>query len=102
MARHQGVGSRPTPTPLTDPSFSPAELARITEALRLTNRQSAVLEHLLQAKGDKQIAASVGITIATVRMHLRHMYLKHGLNDRAGLILRAFAVLRSRSQGHSA
>ncbi len=50
---------------------------------KLTPRERDVLYGIAQGHGNKQIAASLGIGIGTVKAHVKRMFLKLGVNDRA-------------------
>lgn len=50
---------------------------------RLTPREQDVLYGIAKDLSNKQIAASLGIGIGTVKAHVKRMFLKLGVNDRA-------------------
>lgn len=54
---------------------------------RLSNREWDVLKLLLQGKSNKQIAASLGISVRTVEFHLTNIYAKYRVSSRIELIL---------------
>lgn len=49
----------------------------------LTPRERDVLYGIAQGHSNKQIAASLGIGIGTVKAHVKRMFLKLGVHDRA-------------------
>lgn len=53
--------------------------------LRLTPREAQIVELVAEGWGDKQIAARLGISAATLRTHLSHSFEKTGTRNRAGL-----------------
>lgn len=55
---------------------------------RLSNREWDVLKLLLQGKSNKQIAASLGISVRTVEFHLTNIYAKFQVSSRIELILK--------------
>jgi DNA-binding CsgD family transcriptional regulator len=55
---------------------------------RLSNREWDVLKLLLQGKSNKQIAASLDISVRTVEFHLKNMYAKLQVRSRVELILK--------------
>jgi len=63
------------------------ELASVTRRLALTPRQAEIVALLLQAKRDKQIAFRLGLSVATVRMHLSRIFSELGVGDRVELVV---------------
>lgn len=55
----------------------------------LTPRQLEILQHLAAGLTYKQIAATAGVSPATVRTHIHKAYSKLGVVDRAQAVLRA-------------
>jgi DNA-binding NarL/FixJ family response regulator len=49
--------------------------------LRLTPRDREIVELLLRACSDREIAQALGISIRTVKGHLQAMYWKNGIAD---------------------
>jgi DNA-binding NarL/FixJ family response regulator len=58
-------------------------LAQRQRRPQLTSRESTVLELLAQARSNAAIAALLGITIGTVKLHVRSVLAKLGVEDRA-------------------
>jgi DNA-binding CsgD family transcriptional regulator len=54
----------------------------------LSRREKEVIDLLLQGKGNKQIALSLGISERTVEFHLKNIYAKLQVNSRVELILK--------------
>ncbi|MBI4664913.1 MAG: helix-turn-helix transcriptional regulator [Nitrospinae bacterium] len=54
----------------------------------LTSREGQIVEMLLAGWGNSQIAASLKITQATVKQHLKSIYRKSGVKSRVGLIFK--------------
>ncbi len=54
---------------------------------RLSNREREVLEHLLQGKSNKLIAADLFISDRTVEFHLKNIYAKFDVSSKFELIL---------------
>lgn len=65
----------------------------------LTDKQSAVLEHLAQHKSSKEIARDLGVTQNTVDKHLAAVRQKWGTTDRYHTA-RIFEGLRGRAENH--
>ena len=58
----------------------------------LSAREAQVLHSLAQGLSNKEIAAALGLSIGTVKTHLRHIFRKLGVPDRTSAVV---AVLRS-------
>ncbi len=58
---------------------------------RLTTRESEVLQLVAEGSANKQVAASLGISIKTVEKHRQHLMDKLGIHDTAGLTRYAIA-----------
>ena len=59
------------------------------EGLVLSERESDILQRLVERQGDKQIAAALGLTAHGVRYHLRNLFIKLGAGSRAEAVRRA-------------
>jgi DNA-binding CsgD family transcriptional regulator len=81
--------------------FSEQDWARLKEDLGLPPRQADVLRCLLGGMSDKQIGGTTGISVSTVRTHLRRLFEKFGSNDRVELIVYMFGYLRKYHQQDS-
>jgi DNA-binding NarL/FixJ family response regulator len=67
-------------------------LDRAAGSLRsLSAREAQVLHSLAQGLSNKEIAAAMGLSVGTVKTHLRHIFRKLGVSDRTSA---AVAVLR--------
>ena len=58
----------------------------------LSPREREVLQLLCQGLRNKAIAARLGVTIGTVKTHLRHIFRKLKVDDRTGAVLTALRV----------
>ncbi len=61
-------------------------------ATRLTSRESEVLQLVAEGSANKQVAATLGISIKTVEKHRQHMMDKLNIHDTAGLTRYAIAA----------
>lgn len=59
-------------------------------ALRVTRREAAIIEHIAGGHGNKAIAALLCISTRTVENHLRSIYHKMGVNSRTQLIAKIY------------
>jgi len=57
--------------------------------LALTDREYDVLRLIAKGYSNKAVAKELRITISTVKTHLRHIYSKLGVEDRAQVIIKA-------------
>ena len=55
-----------------------------------THRKREVLELVADGYATKQIAARLGISTAAVEKHLRQMFRRYGVPNRAALVCAAF------------
>ena len=60
----------------------------MTENVRLSKRETEVMELLLEGESNKQIAGSLDISIRTVEFHLKNIYAKFQVTSRIELILK--------------
>ncbi len=92
------IWSRVRPVIKNEQLFSDGEWARAQQHLELSPRQAEIVRHILEGKPDKQIALDLGISLATVRTHLRRLFAKYDLGDRLELTLLVLATLRGHLQ----
>jgi len=65
-------------------------LARAAGSLgSLSLREEEVLHSLAQGLSNKEIAAALGLSVGTVKTHLRHIFRKIGVSDRTSAALAA-------------
>jgi DNA-binding NarL/FixJ family response regulator len=80
--------------PCLPPLFSWHEWTDIMRRGELSPRQAQVLGLVIQSHKDKEIAAILDISHATVRTHICHMKDRLAANDRVGLAYRVFWTYR--------
>lgn len=80
-----------------NPKFlSPAEWANVVESLPLTRRQKQIVQLILQAKQQKEIAAALKLSKHTVHAYMGQIFHQLEVTDRTELMLMLFAC-RDRS-----
>lgn len=80
------------PAELLKPSGEAFDWLPALAALGLSRQQQRVVALILDGKGDKQIAAALGISFHTVRTHLKRIFARLGVGDRVELVLRVLAA----------
>jgi len=60
--------------------------------LGLSPQQARIVELILRGQQDKHIAAELNLSASTVRTYLTRIFLRTGVTDRVGLVLRVFAM----------
>jgi len=75
--------------------FSEQEWTLLTQDLELSRQQARIVDCIVHAKSDKQIAQELGISQCTVRTHVTRLFQKFGLNDRVELLVHVFMSLRN-------
>jgi DNA-binding NarL/FixJ family response regulator len=73
-------GQRSIPAPVA------ARLAEHTPRIELTEREREVLQLVARGLSNKQIADSIGRTEGTVKVHLKNIHEKLGVDDRTGAV----------------
>lgn len=76
-------------------TFDEDSWRRISAALALSARQTEITRLICAGYCYKSIAVRVGISVNTVRMHVRALFAKLRVRDRLGVVLRVFAVERA-------
>ncbi len=87
------IADAPTVAAADSPPLSRNQWIRAVEALALSPQQARIVSLILQGKRDKQIAAAMGVRIATVRTHLGRLFARIGVADRVELLLMVFAIV---------
>jgi DNA-binding NarL/FixJ family response regulator len=68
----------------------PASIAHVADITAPTRRKREVLELVADGYATKQIAARLGISSAAVEKHLRQLFRRYGVPNRAALVCAAF------------
>jgi DNA-binding NarL/FixJ family response regulator len=79
LASGQGLTTHGIATPDLDPGL----------LQRLSPRERDVLALLAQGRRNKEIAAQLGVSVGTVKTHLRHIFRKLSVDDRTSAVLTA-------------
>lgn len=72
--------------------YSPVVASRLAERLprqELSGRETEVLQLVAEGKSNKEIAAALGLSDGTVRIHLSHIFEKLGVHDRTQAAMQA-------------
>lgn len=64
----------------------------VVETLALSPQQARIVELVLRGNRDKQIAATMELSVPTVRTHFARIFDRLGVADRVELILCVFAT----------
>ena len=66
----------------------------MADALHLSPKQARIVGLILEGKRDKQIAATLKMSISTVRTHLGRIFIRLGVADRVELLVHVFGRFR--------
>jgi LuxR family maltose regulon positive regulatory protein len=64
-------------------------MSQLSEAMLLSRREHDVLRLLVRGMSNSEIAQTLTITVNTVKMHIKNIYAKLGVRNRAQVIIRA-------------
>lgn len=70
------------PTRVEKPEPAPCQTARTPALDRLTKREIEVLQHVAKGRQNKVIAARIGLSENTVKLHIHHIIAKLGVHNR--------------------
>ncbi len=84
-----------------EPLFTARDWAYLEDYFALTSRQAELVRLIFDNHTYESAAAAMGISLNTVRMHMRALYLRLGVHDRVGLILQ-LALARQHWQNGTA
>jgi DNA-binding NarL/FixJ family response regulator len=88
------------PAPGRSP-LAPELWARVADSLALSPQQARLVELLLGGLRDKDIAASMGVGLPTVRTYFERVFRRVGVTDRVQLVIRVMSVaLQESSRCH--
>lgn len=68
------------------PAFVAAKLVEFVPRIELTPREIEVLSHIARGRSNSEIAAAIGRTDGTVKVHVRNILQKLDANDRTGAV----------------
>lgn len=97
-SRRGGDGKVSKPRPAAHKTAIRARLSRekwqaIGLAMNHSPRQLRVVQLMIRGKKHSQIAASLGLSVATVRTYLKRIYARLCVSDRVELAIRAWQAL---------
>ncbi len=75
--------------------FTPARWSQLARLFELTPRQSEIAQLICEGHAYKAIAQRTGVSINTIRMHMRALFPKLGAHDRLSVVLRMIAADRT-------
>lgn len=91
--RASGDGSEPG---LGRDVFSPAQWQLVVATLRLSPRETEIIQAIFDDQREASIAAALGISVHTVHSHIERLYRKLGVRSRCSLVVCVVgAVLRA-------
>lgn len=74
----------------TSTIISNDEWRAISDSLELSSRQFEILKHVVDGSDDAVTSEKLGISVHTVRSHIKRIRQKLGVHNRADLISRVF------------
>jgi len=83
--------SQPGDTPLPAP-LGRDEWDAVVQTLALAPQQERIVWQIMCAKGDKEIAQRIGISLPTVRTYLKQVFERASVEDRMQLVHRVYAI----------
>ena len=84
-----GAGRDPRLLHLLRPQPADPSVPSAREVEQLTPRQREVLELLGNGQDAREIATTLGVTVATVRTHIRHILRALGVHTQLAAVVRA-------------
>ncbi len=73
-------------------NFSTVDVEKTSEEHNLSKREKQILEHLAQGNSPQNVATALGISIHTVRSHLKRIYEKLNVKNRIELMKRTYEL----------
>jgi DNA-binding NarL/FixJ family response regulator len=77
--------------------MSDATWRRVATELGFSPQQTRIVALILCNRQDKEIAAELELTVPTVRTYLSRAFVRTGVSDRLGLVLRVFSAAQAES-----
>ncbi len=71
------------------PIVTPSDSSDLVTAASITAREQELLRLVAQGLSNREISSRLAITVNTVKSHLRRIYLKLGVRNRAQAVMRA-------------
>jgi DNA-binding NarL/FixJ family response regulator len=89
--RRKNSGSKQVSAPVPFP-LDVATWHEVVREMQLPRQQTKVIELILRRMSDRQIAATMGISVPTVRTYLGRVFIRIGVRDRMELVLRILTL----------
>lgn len=68
-------------------------LMPLAQAYKLTPAEQRIIVHIVKSDDTDEVASAAGVTVGTVRTHLKSIYLKLGVRSRAALVRAVLVAL---------
>ncbi len=94
----EGIGHRPNLVSRRTAGEPAGAIGDALRDLRLTPKQVEVLSYAAEGLSNKQIAARVGISVGTVKLHMTEIYRRLDVERRGEAIAKAHTLERVRAQ----
>ena len=94
----EGIGHRPNFVTSQPPGQSGDTMGDTLVDVRLTPKQIEVLSHAAEGLTNKQIAARLGISVGTVKLHMAEIYRRLNVDRRGEAIALAHTLQRVRAE----
>jgi DNA-binding NarL/FixJ family response regulator len=70
--------------------FAVASATRVTAVQSLTDREREVLLLIAGGRSNQEVASDLGISLDTVKSHVKHIFTKLGVRDRSQAVIAAY------------
>ncbi|MBN2447517.1 MAG: hypothetical protein JXO22_12365 [Phycisphaerae bacterium] len=88
------VGPQPAKRRTLPFVFTPEMWTGLVTRLGLSHRRAQMAEYICRGYSHERIATETGLSVNTVRMHMRHLYRQMSVRDRVGVVVRLVLAAR--------